>query len=156
MSFAKVVSELTVASKENFVNAQQFFKTGEGSYSEKDVFIGVRKADQRLIAKKYFRTISKKDLEKLLLHEIHEYRSTALLILEFQYTLDIKKKQILVCKEIYDFTLSHISCINNWDLVDQVAPNVMGRHLFTQKNGVASHCAKSAAPSASKSFCSSG
>lgn len=101
-----------------------FFKTGKGEYGEGDRFLGVTVPNIRLVAKQY----SNAPLEvasRLLDSEWHECRMCALLILVIQY----KKATKELKQKIFDLYLSRTERINNWDLVDLSAPNIVGEHL---------------------------
>jgi 3-methyladenine DNA glycosylase AlkD len=116
----------------------RFFKTGKGEYAEGDRFLGVVVPKQREIAKKYpHATLS--DVQKLLGSKIHEQRLTALFILINQYKKgsDTKKEQIV------NFYLSNITNINNWDLVDLSAGNILGDFLQDKDKTVLYQFAKS-------------
>ncbi len=108
-----------------------FFKTGEGQYGEGDRFLGVTVTRQRQVAKKY-RNLRLIDLEKLLSSNFHEYRLTALIILCLQF----KKAGALERKLIFDLYLRNLKNINNWDLVDISAPNILGEYLFNKDKSV--------------------
>ncbi len=117
-----------------------FFKTGKGQYGEGDRFIGVTVPEQRLIARRY-RDLSVRDIEKLLESPIHEYRLTGLFILVSAY----EKVSEEAKKRIYDFYLSHTSCVNNWDLVDSSAGHIVGEWLVShiEERGILYALAKS-------------
>lgn len=104
---------------------QRFFKTGKGQYGEGDVFIGVMVPQQREVAQ-MFQDIELKELEKLLESEVHEHRLTALFILVKRYQ---KLKNAAHKKELFEFYISHRNCINNWDLVDSSARQIVGEYL---------------------------
>ncbi|MEI6666525.1 MAG: DNA alkylation repair protein [Acidobacteriota bacterium] len=104
----------------------RFFKTGPGQYGEGDVFIGVMVPEQRTIARRHI-GLPLAELETLLASEVHEHRLTALLILVYAYGAasgDGAKRRI------YFFYLAHTARINNWDLVDVTAPNIVGDWLL--------------------------
>lgn len=103
-------------------NLSRFFKTGKGQYGEGDVFLGIKVPAQREIVKK-FKDASLKEIQELLDDDIHECRLTGLLILVSQYGKAENKK------EIFHFYLKNAKRINNWDLVDLSAPNVVGNYL---------------------------
>jgi len=103
----------------------RFFKTSPGHYGEGDKFIGLTVPEQRKIAMKY-KDASLQDLTELIRNPIHEYRLTALLILTYKY----KAANEDLRKQIYDFYLENYDCINNWDLVDVTAPNIVGEYLL--------------------------
>ena len=107
----------------------RFFKTGKGHYGEGDQFLGLTMPQQRIIATKYINT-PLKELQELISSPIHEYRMTALIILAYKY----KKADEDTKKEIYDFYIKNYNCINNWDLVDVTAPNIIGEYLLDRKS----------------------
>lgn len=105
--------------------SSRFFKTGKGEYGEGDVFWGISVPTQRGIAQKYsdapFSVI-----EKMLRDPVHEFRLTALLILVYAY----KKALLPQRKKIFDFYIRHTDFINNWDLVDSSARDIVGAFLY--------------------------
>jgi 3-methyladenine DNA glycosylase AlkD len=112
------------ASKEHAEILQRFFKTGPGQYGEGDVFIGVRVPDTRKVARE-FRDLTTSNIRKLLASKIHEERLLALLILVDRY----KKGDDATRSETYAFYLKSTRHIDNWDLVDLSAPQIVGAHL---------------------------
>lgn len=116
----------------------RFFKTGKGEYGEGDVFLGIVVPRQREVAKKY-KELNLTDLQKLLQNKTHEYRLTSLFILILKFKTTDKKLK----KEIYDFYLQNIENINNWDLVDLSAPNIVGGYLFDKERSILAKLAKS-------------
>lgn len=104
----------------------RFFKTGKGEYGEGDKFLGVIVPNIRLVAKQY----SHAPLEVvscLLDSEWHECRMCALLILVMKYKKAAEQEK----QAIFDLYLSRTERINNWDLVDLSAPNIVGEHLYS-------------------------
>lgn len=116
----------------------KFFKTGPGEYGEGDVFIGVKVPHSRLVAKKYF-TLKLKELRKLIRSRVHEERLVALLILVFRFSKGNSTEQ----KQIFKFYLKHTPYINNWDLVDLTAPNIVGNYLLYRPKTILLRLAKS-------------
>lgn len=106
-------------------NNAYFFKTGPGDYAEHDKFIGVTVPKIRKIAKTY-QYLSLQDIQTLLESPYNEERLAALFILIHQY----KKAGNHFKEEIYQFYISHIKHINNWNLVDASAHLIIGTHLF--------------------------
>jgi len=118
--------------------ATRFFKTAKGEYGEGDKFIGIVVPDIRKVAKKY-QAASFLDIMQLLHSPVHEERLCALLILVTQYKVgDIKKK-----KQIFQVYLKNTKYINNWDLVDLTAPNIVGAYLRDKPKDILSKLAKS-------------
>lgn len=107
---------------------QRFFKTGKGEYGEGDIFLGLTVPQSRSIAKQ-FKTLPRKDIEKLLAAKFHEYRQIGLMILVLQF----QKASLDEQKEIFDFYVSHVKAVNNWDLVDGTAGYIVGEWVYKQK-----------------------
>ena len=113
---------------------QRFFKTGPGQYGEGDIFIGVIVPLLRQVAKK-FSQLPLEEIRMLLYSRIHEERLVALLILVWRYsssnTSSSAKKEK---EEIVKFYLDNIKQVNNWDLVDVSAPNILGAYLVDSRD----------------------
>ena len=127
-----------LANQKQAANLQRFFKTGKGEYGEGDVFLGIKVPVQRSIAKKY-KDLSLTDIQQLLNSKIHEHRLIALLILMQKY--DTAEENIR--KEIFEMYLKNTNNINNWDLVDLSAPNIVGAYLLDKPRDVLYKLAKS-------------
>ena len=104
---------------------QGFFKTGPGEYGEGDRFLGVVVPDIRRVAKEFQET-PLEEINKILVSRFHEERLLALLMLVRQY----EKGDEALKKRIYALYLKSTRYINNWDLVDLSAPNIVGTHLL--------------------------
>ncbi|HIF88307.1 MAG TPA: DNA alkylation repair protein [Candidatus Thioglobus sp.] len=117
----------SVASEERRKSNEWFFKTGKGQYGYGDQFIGVRMPELRKVAKQYHWKISFDGISTLLNSPIHEERLCGLIILVYQYP---KGNQ----RAIYEFYSANFASINNWDLVDTTAPNIVGSYLFDKPN----------------------
>lgn len=103
---------------------QRFFKTGPGEYAEGDHFIGVRVPQIRKLVKAY-PDIPLEEMEKLLQSEVHEERLMALLLMVQRYQQGDGK----VRKKLYQLYLGSTKYINNWDLIDVTAKNIVGAWL---------------------------
>ncbi len=106
----------------------RFFKTGKGQYGEGDIFLGIKVPESREIAKK-FKDIFIKEIQELLNSKIHEHRLIALFVLIEKYKKESEERK----KKIFDFYLKNTKNINNWDLVDLSAPNIVGNFLLERK-----------------------
>jgi 3-methyladenine DNA glycosylase AlkD len=115
-----------------------FFKTGKGQYGEGDNFLGIVVPKQRKVAKQY-NHLGLNELQELLSSKIHEHRLTALFILVHKYKKADNKEK----KKIVDFYLKNTKNINNWDLVDLSAPNILGDYLLENKGDILYKLAKS-------------
>jgi 3-methyladenine DNA glycosylase AlkD len=119
---------------------QRFFKTGKGEYAEGDIFLGIPVPESRKIAKKYL-ALSREEIKALLESKIHEERLIALLILVHQFKK--AKKNRLEQRRIFNFYLSNTKHINNWDLVDLSAPNIVGEFAFKDETSILNLLARS-------------
>ncbi|MCF7809228.1 MAG: DNA alkylation repair protein [Candidatus Marinimicrobia bacterium] len=119
-------------------HSQRFFKTGPGEYGAGDKFLGIRVPLQRALAKKY-KHATREDALELLKNEYHEVRLTALFLL-----VDLYKKADAEEKErIFDDYLSHAEYINNWDLVDSSALQIVGHFLYDKDRSMLYDLARS-------------
>lgn len=122
----KVINELIkLGNNKDKEIIKYFFKTNKGDYSYNDSFLGIKVPVIRTISKKYKDILSLEEIEKLLQNEYHEVRELALFLL----TLNYKKYP----KEVYDIYLNNLKYVNNWDLVDQSASNILGKHIYDNK-----------------------
>jgi 3-methyladenine DNA glycosylase AlkD len=119
-------------------NLASFFKTGKGEYGEGDQFCGITVPALRKIASRY-RHLKLSDLGKVLSSGIHEHRLAALLILVTQY----QRGSAELRTDIFDFYLANTRHINNWDLVDASAREIVGEHLVSRSRKVLYALAKS-------------
>ena len=103
----------------------RFFKTGKGEYGEGDRFMGVTVPNIRRVTKSN-KDVSLDLVEKLLQSEWHEVRMCAVLLLVEKF-----KKQEEAVLEIY---LRNTERINNWDLVDLSAPQIVGAYLLNKSD----------------------
>ena len=106
----------------------RFFKTGKGQYGEGDMFLGVTVPNIREVAKE-FKDVNFNVIEELIHSPWHEMRMCALLIL-------VNNSQKEVTKETFDFYLSQTKYINNWDLVDLSAPQIVGKYLLNKNRDI--------------------
>lgn len=137
-----------LANKDKAVILSRFFKTGKGEYGEGDKFLGVVVPEQRRLVKEFVdevvqnqavrsRTSSEPEvrlrtveIQNILQSPFHEERLTGLLILVELYKRAKKIKDEKSQKNIFNFYLKNIPYINNWDLVDLSAPNIVGDYIF--------------------------
>ena len=83
----------------------------------------MRVPDVRQVAKRFSQTITLKELTELIKNPIHEVRLCALIILVNKYNTEEPDR-------IYHYYLKHLNSVNNWDLVDTSAPNIVGDYLY--------------------------
>ncbi len=117
---------------------QGFFKTGPGEYGEGDQFIGLTVPQVRGVVK-LASGASLKVVAALLKSPIHEERLTALLIWVKQFAKGDETQR----ESIYQSYLEHTRWINNWDLVDTSARDIVGAWLADKDRSVLYSLAKS-------------
>ncbi len=124
-----------LADKEKATLLARFFKTGKGEYGEGDRFLGLAVPQQRSVAKLHA-DLPLAGIRELLRSPYHEHRLTALLILVDRYGRAAKRKDDAEERKIYDFYLVNAARVDNWDLVDLTAPNIVGRFLLGKERDV--------------------
>ena len=105
-------------------HSQRFFKTGKGEYGEGDTFLGIRVPILREQAKQYS-GMAVKEVRLLLKSPFHEERLCALLILVQKFAKGYEKERVA----IYSLYVKNTKYINNWDLVDLSAHQIVGAYL---------------------------
>jgi len=119
-------------------HCQKFFKTAKGEYGEGDVFLGVRVPELRKLAKIY-RHISMNEISHFLKSKYHEERQFALFVLVNQF----KKSDDKTKESIFQLYVNHTHYINNWDLVDASAHEIVGGYLFDKDRDILYELARS-------------
>ena len=117
-----------LADPKRALGVARFFKTGPGEYGEGDRFLGIALPDLRTVARE-FSDLPLTETARLLKSSWHEERLIALLILVRQYTKGTPAER----DAIYRLYLKHTDRINNWDLVDVSAAQIVGAHLYEGK-----------------------
>ena len=117
---------------------QGFFKTGPGQYGEGDVFLGIKVPILRSIVKKHGLVVPE-DVLPLLHSRIHEERAAAL----FLWVHAFEKGDAATRKNIFKLYLANTEWINNWDLVDLTAPQIVGASLTPEDSELLDRLAKS-------------
>jgi len=108
----------------------RFFKTGPGQYGEGDQFLGVTVPKIRSLIRPFLH-LSLDDLTNILGSPIHEMRLLSLLIMVKQ----MEKASLETQTQIFNTYLSNTHNVNNWDLVDLSAPNIVGKYLYENGAG---------------------
>lgn len=106
---------------------QRFFKVKPGEYADHDKFLGIKTPTLRIIAKKYS-DLSLDTIQQLLQSPYNEKRLLALFMLINIYN----KASLPERQNIYDFYMSNIDSVNNWNLVDASAHLIIGRYIFNK------------------------
>jgi 3-methyladenine DNA glycosylase AlkD len=130
---------IEIADPQRAKHSQRYFKTGKGEYGAGDRFLGITVPAVRALARQY-RDLPLRDVERLLHSRWHEERLLALLLWVDRYRCgDAKQRQ-----HIYKKYLRSIRYINNWDLVDSSAGQIVGEFLADQDKRVLFRLARSA------------
>jgi 3-methyladenine DNA glycosylase AlkD len=125
MNYKDAQEDLRDISNPEIANhSRHFFKTGEGEYGEGDQFLGIRVPNIRKVARRY-KKLSLEEVEKLLQSDWHEERLCALIILSNRAKQADENK----LKPIFELYLANTEYVNNWDLVDTSAGDIVGRYL---------------------------
>ncbi|MFC0542492.1 DNA alkylation repair protein [Kutzneria chonburiensis] len=118
-----------VADPDSVAAKQRFFRTGPGEYGEGDRFLGVSVPDQRRVARSY-KALPLNEVRTLLTTGAHEERLTALFILVLKFA------EAELREEIVDLYLTQTAFVNNWDLVDSSAYQLLGEWLVDRDRTV--------------------
>lgn len=113
--------------------ARRFFKTGPGEYGEGDRFLGL-KVPQLRAELPHTDALSEADVLDLLHSEWHEERLLALLVLGRRFSR--AKQDPATQQHLVNLYLAHTKWINNWDLVDSSAPQILGAWLLRRDRAV--------------------
>lgn len=127
-------------SDEELEKIHRYFKLDKGEYGEGDHFIGVRMGTVFDLAKTFV-DMTLDEIETLLESDIHEARAGAIKIMSLQAA----HKKIIDehRKALFDLYLRRHDRINNWDLVDLGAPNVIGRYVEIESRTILYDLARS-------------
>jgi 3-methyladenine DNA glycosylase AlkD len=118
---------------------RRYLQMGPGGYAEGDDALGVTVPVQRRIARRYWRAISPDDAATLLTEGLHEERLTALHVLVRRFRAGDEAER----RACFDVVLANVDHLNNWDLVDSVAPYVVGPYLADKDRSILDRLAAS-------------
>lgn len=124
-----------LASPERAAGALRFFKTGPGEYGEGDQFLGLTVPQVRELVRQT-EVLSEADVLVCLHSKWHEERLLALLVLVRRF--DKARKDEPAREHLVELYLENTRWINNWDLVDTSAPQILGTWLLTHDRSVLS------------------
>jgi len=114
----------SLADSSRGTNLARFFKTGPGDYAEGDKFLGITVPQTRGVLRE-FMALPFADTLTLLQSPWHEERLLALLLLVAR----MRKADDTEQTRIYEAYISNTRYINNWDLVDLSARDIVGLYL---------------------------
>ena len=116
---------LSLADSTQASHLMRFFKTGPGEYGEGDRFLGVRVPQTRAVIRDFKRLAVADDVERLTVSPWHEVRLAGFLLLVEIY----RRVPAWEKADVVKLYLSILERGNNWDLVDVVAPKILGEYL---------------------------
>lgn len=116
----------------------RFFKTGKGEYGEGDKFLGITVPQLRVLARSG-RGLSLENTLRLLRSPWHEERAVALMLLVDAHDRGSPAER----RAIHRAYLANTKYVNNWDLVDMSAPELVGQHIAEHGTRVVERLAKS-------------
>jgi 3-methyladenine DNA glycosylase AlkD len=117
---------------------QRYFKTGPGEYGAGDKFLGLTVPAVRKLARAH-RALPLADVRALLRSRWHEERLLALLVLVDRYARGTPAER----EAIYRLYLGSTRYIDNWDLVDVSAKDIVGPHVDPRDIAVLERLARS-------------
>lgn len=97
----------------------------ENGYGKDDILLGIRVPRLRKLSKLWYNIISLNTLDFFISSKIHDYRRFAVYCL-------VNKVNESNKDEIKAFIDKNIDYINNWDLVDSLAPVCIGKQLLKE------------------------
>jgi 3-methyladenine DNA glycosylase AlkD len=114
------LANLTIAA-----HSARFFKSGPGEYGAGDRFLGIRVPDVRRVARE-FRAAPLRDALALLRSPLHEERLLALVLLVERFERGDESERARIYAQFRKHTPRYV---NNWDLVDSAAYQIVGAYL---------------------------
>lgn len=111
----------------------RYFQVKPGGYGDGDRMIGVKLSTLRVLLKQYLRAgLPLPDIERALTSPIHEHRLAVLCLLADRASRALKPRTANPAEltAIYDLYLRNTKFIDNWDLVDCSAPEIVGGQLL--------------------------
>ena len=107
----------------------RFFRCAPGQYGYGDKFLGIKVPQTRALVKECKSLVALDDALALIRSEWHEVRLAGFLFLIEFYKKAVKAKDKQTVEKIVNAYIDHIPYGNNWDLVDLVAPKILGEYL---------------------------
>ena len=107
-----------------------------GFYGDGDKLLGLTMPQVRKIVKDYQTSLSSlAEIQVLFDSEYHEIRMSGLIILQYCYKKCSTVNEVNDRKKMYEFYLKNVrnGKINNWDFIDNSAPQLTGAYLFESK-----------------------
>ena len=127
-SLARLRRELrALGSKEKAAHSVKFMRAYPGGYGEGDLFLGVTVPQVRSILKR-FKDLNFEDFDRLFASDYHEER----LLASIWFSNRAMRADLRERRKLYKAYLAHLRAghVNNWDIIDGSAPQVVGGFLF--------------------------
>lgn len=141
LSAKHFVDELMLhRSDDELQKIDRYFKSESGDYGEGDEFVGVRMGDVFSLARKFI-DMPPREIEQLLESPIHEVRAGGCSVMAKQAARKQTSEERR--KALFDLYLRRTDRINNWDLVDLAARDVVGGYLWDKPRDVLYDLARS-------------
>ena len=128
---AKEIEEVMIqmGDEKQAAHLMRFFKCAPGEYGYGDRFLGLKVPQTRAIVKECRNLVGIEDAVGLIKSDWHEVRLAGFLFLIELYKKVAKAKDKQTVEKIVYVYIDHIPYGNNWDLVDLVAPKILGEYL---------------------------
>lgn len=120
-------------------HSAHFFKSGPGEYGAGDRFLGVRVPEVRRVARE-FRAAPVGAALALLRSPLHEERLLGLVLLVERFERGDEKERARIYTQFRKHTPRYV---NNWDLVDSAAYQIVGAYLEPRDRGALYELARS-------------
>lgn len=132
----------SMVAKDQVKEFEKFFRSTVDKAS-KDIFVSVGLGQVFSLANEYT-GMPLEEIEKLLESPIHEVRVGAVSIMDWEARNPNLPKSRR--KELFDLYIRRHDRINDWDLVDRAAPNVVGGYLIDKPRDILYELARSENP----------
>lgn len=140
MTVAELLEEIDAAGDAGTAAIlSRYFQVKPGGYGEGDLMIGVKLSTLRGIVKPYLRAgLPLADLEEALHSPVHEHRLAVLCLLADRADRGLKPRTAdpADVAAIFELYLRNTEHINNWDLVDCSAAEIVGGYLLDRPGDV--------------------
>lgn len=109
----------------------RYLQAKPGGYGEGDHFVGVRLSRLRQLVRPWLHVpVAPIELTPLLAGEMHEYRLAGLIVLADYARHAYQHDEPELLQTLYALYCTTLAGVNNWDLVDCSAPDVVGGYLL--------------------------
>lgn len=126
MSILNIILGIETMPKEaNLDFEKRTVQAVEGGYAQGDILLGIKVPRMRKLANHWYKFVSFNTLKYFISSQIHDYRRFAIFCLVNMVNSDNKD-------QIKKFIDDNIKYINNWDLVDSLAPICIGKQLIIE------------------------